>query len=143
MPKGLSGLKRLQRAPDEVKKKWMIGATAISMILVITFWIFYLNTTMPAINTGTKPETDEVKQNNNASVQSKNFESFGGTFKKGLLVISENFKNKIDEFKNQVGRDFDSLKSRIQKKNEIFIESDASPEFQPPYAEEIQPTELP
>lgn len=130
MPKALSKIKKLQRADDATKKRWLFGATAISMIFVITLWIFYLNMTLPNVN-------KEVK---NAEVDKENL---GETFKNGFRAISGDFQGKFDELKSQFNNYFDSLKSEVLENNEFLIEPTSTEEFQPTPNEAIPPTTLP
>lgn len=130
MPKVLNKIKKLQRADDATKKRWLFGATTISMIFVIALWIFYLNMTLPSINKETK----------NAEV---NEESLSGIFKNGLGVISGDFQGKFNELKFQFNHKLDSFKNEIQKNNELLIEPMSTQEFQPTPNEIVPPTALP
>ncbi len=132
MPKTLSKLKKLQRADDATKKRWLFGATAISMILVITLWVFYLNMTLPSINKETKP-----------AEAAGNGEDLGGTFKNGFRVIGGDAQKQFEGIKSQFNQYFNSVKSGVLQNNEVLVEPKATEDFQPPASEEIPPTKLP
>jgi len=131
MPKILNKIKKLRRADDATKKRWLFGATTISMIFVIALWVFYLNMTLPSIN----------KEKKIAEVN--NEESLSKIFKNGLGVISGDFQGKFNELKFQFNHKLDSFKNEIQKNNELLIEPMSAQEFQPPPNEAIPPTTLP
>ena len=44
-------LERIRRSDDSVKKRWVFGASAASMILIIALWLLSLNNLIaPAVN---------------------------------------------------------------------------------------------
>jgi len=85
---------RLQNADLTTRKRWFVGLSSVSAILLIVLWIMYLNATIPSSYNGnitegttteeTAPTTREgaIKSSTNIS---KN--SFFETMERGLLTV--------------------------------------------------------
>ncbi len=74
-------LEKIQNSDEATKKRWLVAATAVSMIIVIGFWFVYINyTTKPAVE--------------NTAVQTPNI-GFWQIFKNGLAVIYQSLKEKV------------------------------------------------
>ena len=43
-------LHKLQVLDNEAKKFWLVILTSLSALIIITFWVFYLNATIVAVN---------------------------------------------------------------------------------------------
>ncbi len=134
MPKSLNKFKQkiksLQRADEKSKKIWLIGATAISMIFVVSFWIFYLNMTLPKTTASTEKTGGQTK------------EKPWNTFSLGFKTLSKEFSEKLDEIKSGVGEQFNSVKEGIEKTNDFSLETE-SPISYPEINEEIPDAPLP
>ena len=124
-------IKTLQRADEKSKKIWLVGMTAISMILVIGLWLFYQNLTLP------KPAKISSHETN---IQTK--ENPWNTFMAGFQTLSREFSEKFGEIKNGVDQQFDTIKDQLEKTNEFSIETE-SPTSYDQSVEEIQGAPLP
>lgn len=63
-------IEKLQNLDQEAKKIWLIVLTTVSAVILIAFWLFYLNATVLAVNEVEKP-------------------GFLQVFKTGLNVVGE------------------------------------------------------
>ena len=84
-------LKKLQTSDDAVKRRWLIGSSAVMMIFVIAIWLSYFNT---LVQTNPSAPTDETTQGL----------SFWQTFKGGFGIVSHDIGDKIRNL-------FETLKS--------------------------------
>ena len=138
MPKAIANIERkikeLQRAPDNVKTRWLVGACATAMIFVIGFWVIYMNATLPKIEK--KSQAAETADTTNKK------DGTGEVFFLGLRTLTDDFKTRLEDFKNQVGQNANAFKKRIEKTNEFSLEGGQS-NFQSENADEISPTPLP
>ena len=128
-------IKELQRAPDNVKTRWFIGATTFSMAIIIGLWVVYLNATLPKIGKAEAENTDTQK--------SSKKESFFNTFNMGLNAIGEDFKEKFGVLKNQLNQNAGDLKNKLEKNNEFLIENKNGTDFLPEKRETVPKTPLP
>lgn len=78
-------IKNLQNSDPKTKKRWLIGATSITMILVITLWSFHISRFIKDLNAA-KTESNQA--------------SFTAVFTNGLKIIS---KETAAQIKNLVG----------------------------------------
>ena len=80
-------LQKIQNSDEATKKRWLIGATAISMILVIGLWLVYIQSTVKSIGNNIENQESTV--------------GFWQIFKNGLVVVfnlvKENIKIIISE----------------------------------------------
>jgi len=109
-------VKKLQRAPDGTKKIYVAGASALTVILVIIIWVYFLKTALPNIN----PLAPEAAEN-----QSRE-ESLWEVFGRGFTKIIDDFSQKFSETKNQLGQSLEELQAQLQKTNEITVEKETA-----------------
>jgi len=99
-------LRELQRADRHRKKRWLIGTTTVSMIIVIISWFFYINATIPSITQPTNNDDAKVEES-----------SFLETFKIGLRQINQTSKEQIEQTKTFLGDQF-------KRTNEFILEGE-------------------
>ncbi|MDP3974971.1 MAG: hypothetical protein Q8P88_01635 [Candidatus Jorgensenbacteria bacterium] len=75
--KTLTLLHTLQRAPESVRKKWLVGVSAAAMALVVIGWVFSLNVSLAPLS---PRETLAEKPGTFFETLGKGFEVFGATF---------------------------------------------------------------
>lgn len=111
-------IKRIQRADEKTKKRWLIGLTASAMILIIGLWLIFLNNfSLPTIApVADSPTTSSVAAAQPARPAGGKEDSIWQTFKRGLNEIIQNAKDQISAAKN-------SLEEQLQKNNETIIEN--------------------
>ena len=130
-----SYLRGIQKADDRRKKRWLIGASIIAIILILGLWVFYLSVALPQLEK--KSETAVAKE-----VPRGEGSSFLKTFIRGFSVTIDRFKEKISGLEKQtknylnnlVGALFSSNKFSIEGNNQNFFENSPEP---------IPPTPLP
>ena len=108
----------LRQSDEETKKRWLVILTSAAMILIISFWIIYLNLTIK-----------------NLSQKEENAGQFWGTMKVGLGVIYQKTASELSQASA-------NLQEILKKTNSVTIQSE---NFQAvmPSLEEIKPKKLP
>ncbi len=71
-------LVKLQNSSEQTKKRWLIGLSAASMILIIIFWLSFLNSAIDRVAT---PQPEEISGI-----------GFWQVFKTGLTTIGGSMK---------------------------------------------------
>lgn len=90
----------LQKSDEAVKKRWLIGSTAISMTLVLIMWAFYFSSTI---------------QNLNSKDSADNGIGFAATFSQGLKVIS-------GKIVDQLNKTMESAQEYMKATNSVTIQ---------------------
>jgi len=88
-------IQNVQTADEAKKKRWLFVLSAITMILVIGFWAFYLNKTITSLRS---PETAESADNQPSIQDSK--ESAWQTFLTGFETLTSQIKELITATRN-------------------------------------------
>ena len=83
-------LERLQSADEDVKKKWMIGVTAVVMVAVVYLWMGYFNGIV-----GGASQPASITPNSGAG----GF-TFWGTMQHGAALIYNAFTDKLHALGN-------------------------------------------
>lgn len=74
-------LEKIQNSDENVKKRWLIGATAVSMVLVISLWLIYVQSTIKSISNDIENQESTI--------------GFWQIFKNGFVVIFNSVKENI------------------------------------------------
>lgn len=74
-------LKKIQNSDENTRKRWLIGTTAISMVLVISLWLVYIQSTVKFISNNIEDQESTI--------------GFWQIFKNGLVVILNSVKENI------------------------------------------------
>ena len=82
-------LEKLQASEERIKKRWLIGLTAIVMVGVVYVWLAYFNNLVA----GFEAPPAEINQ-------PKGGFSFLETLKRGAAVIYDVFSDKLQAFAN-------------------------------------------
>ena len=89
--KARGGLKKIQRADDRTKRRYLVILSFLAMIIVLGFWLFYLQITLPQPARDTAVAAAEPAENGNG---------FFKTIGRGAENIINNLKNQFTELKN-------------------------------------------
>jgi len=81
-------LKKIQNSDEATKKCWLIGVTAVSMVLIISLWLVYIKFTVESFTSSAQEQESVV--------------GFWQIFKNGLKVISESVWNSIKGFVSEI-----------------------------------------
>lgn len=100
-------IKQLQRAEDKIKKRWLIGLSASSAVIIILLWLGYANLAIPAVGGGAKAAGETAPADK---------KSFFSTFSRGFEVVTDDLKSKLEEI-------ISSFRS-LNRSNEFNIKSD-------------------
>jgi hypothetical protein len=74
-------LEEIQNSDETTKKRWLIGAAAISTFLVIGLWLVYIKSTLEFSGESVKNQESVV--------------GFWQIFKNGLTIVSQSIKEGI------------------------------------------------
>lgn len=129
-------IRQIQKSDDVVKKRWFIGGSAISMIFIIALWLLSLQINTPTL---VAPKEQQPKT---AGKTEETQNSILGTFESGIHNITEGLKIKYKSFRERLGNSVGSIKSKIERTNDISIENTET-KFEPQPLEQIPPTSLP
>lgn len=77
-------LKKIQNSDEATKKRWLIGATAVSMVLIIGLWLVYIKFTVEPFTSSAQERESVVR--------------FWQIFKNGLTVTGELIWDGIKNF---------------------------------------------
>lgn len=107
-------VRRLQRLEEGQKKKWLIGLTAVAMLLFIGLWLIYL-TTIGLPNIAVKTKTAAPAE---IPAQQQE-ESLWKIFQRGWQEISSQAKENFGKAENLISE-------QIEKSNEIILNNSTS-----------------
>lgn len=99
----------LQRATPVVKRRWLVGTTAIAMVVIISAWMMYLKTAIPT--TGIATQQIEIKK-----------DSFFTTLWRGAGVVYNNIETFITNTVVRIGSGVGSLSSFVGSSRSFTIE---------------------
>ncbi|MFA6407536.1 MAG: hypothetical protein WCV80_02415 [Candidatus Paceibacterota bacterium] len=129
-------IEQLRTKDEETKKWWVVGASAISMIIIVFLWVLYLNITLPSIDTPVSTSTIPV-----ATVAPKKTSPFG-TFMEGWSVVSKDIRTKWKSFSDKTTESISGIGEGL-KGSEMIIQGDVL-QFTPSTSSEpVPPTKLP
>ena len=102
-------IKELQKADEGTKKFWLVIFSGISMTIIVTLWMVYLNATLPIISkTGDK---EQETPNRFTTGQARNNEQTAwGTFRKGWQEIKSDFDEKFNTIKQMTAESMEMIK---------------------------------
>lgn len=80
-------LKKIQNSDEATKKRWVIGATIVTIIAVIAFWFIYIDWTVKSIG------QEEIQGPSTGAWQ---------IFKNGLIVFVDSIKEIIKNFISKI-----------------------------------------
>ena len=111
-------IKGLQRSTEERKKRYLIGASSLTVIVILVIWVTFLKATLPQINPpeAGAPSPEPQQQE----------ESFWETFGRGFKNIYDGLSQKFSESKKEISRSLEDLKNQINKTNEITVQNQAT-----------------
>jgi hypothetical protein len=85
-------LEKIQNSSEKVKRRWLIIATIISMILVISLWLIYI-------------DSSSIWANNNKEENKESTTGFWDVFKTGTGVITGSIKENINDLISKLKSD--------------------------------------
>lgn len=114
-----NSFRKIQRAEEKIKKRWLVGLTASAMLIIIGLWLIFINNfSLPNIAPANQTATSSVPT-------AQKQDSIWQTFKRGLNETIKNIKEQINFSKKY-------LEEQLQKNNETFIENQNVPPLTAP-----------
>lgn len=115
----------LQVANERTKQRWIIGASAASIVVVVLLWLVYLTLTLPSLPS-MEPDvrTSTVAEETAAPSES----TFFSTFTKGFGILLKQTEAGLASFAGKIAESVATVKKGIQKKNVIEVQGTASPQ---------------
>jgi len=86
-------LEKLQSAPDEKKKFWMILFTSIVMVILVFLWLAYFNNLVASLS---RPSNIAQVQDNGTVAKSQDF-SFAETVKNSTAIVSSFLRDRVND----------------------------------------------
>lgn len=80
-------IEKLRSSDESVKIRWLIGLSAVAMIVVVSFWLVYLNYSI---------KTAGDSENQKSEI------GFWRIFKTGLKVAGDSIKSNIKNFTSKI-----------------------------------------
>ncbi len=116
-------IKRLQRADDKTKRRYLYGVSAVLMIVVVFLWLVYLNMTLPQaapeVATATSSATTSFP---GASGETKTG-SFFGTLGRGFGIVWQDLGSGFQNIGNVIGGAWQDFQNQIQRTNTLQLEA--------------------
>lgn len=82
---------RVQRSDDIIKRRWVLGSSVVSMVVVIVLWTIYVDISTPSGGTSTRAERVPAL----AAGASTSTPGFLETFGAGVSIIFDSIKRAI------------------------------------------------
>lgn len=130
--KARSYVRKLQRADDKTKKRFLVWSSIASVLLIVSLWLIYLNLTMPSLG--------EVNTERKTAISEK--VGFFDTLARGFENIRGDFEERFSGLKTDLYENLSRLKEQIERKNEFSYENKEY-EYVPETGEPAAPAELP
>ena len=105
-------LRMIQRKDESTRKRYLIIASTLAMLLVIFSWFFYLNATLPRA-AEVKTETQGVLE------EPESKESFILVLGRGFVSIASRLKRQFETTKEGLVKTFSGLTNQFKKKNKF------------------------
>lgn len=105
-------LRKVQRADDKTKKRYLIFISGLAMFFILGLWFFYLSFSLPGLNP------------NNEKENSPSGDSFLKTLGRGFTNIGAGFKEEIKSFGNSLKEGFVFFSSQIEKTRDFSLEGE-------------------
>ncbi|MDO8557159.1 MAG: hypothetical protein Q7R98_01715 [Candidatus Jorgensenbacteria bacterium] len=150
-------IREIQRANDDVKRRWLIILSSAAMIIVIGLWFLYLNVSIPALIQGkpdvsasgatstmdsahsassgqvnpseTSMSAEQTNSPENASASEEN-DSFFSVISRGAINIWSSFIGKVGLAKGEAGDRIGRLMEFLGQSREFSITA-TSTQFKP------------
>ena len=106
-------IRRLQRSNEKTKRRYVYGASAALMIIVVALWLFYLNITLPTA----VPEIATSTAVTDVSANSPAGQSFFGTLGRGAAIVWGEVAKGVGNIGGLVGGAWQGFQKQIQKTN--------------------------
>ncbi len=123
-------IKRAQSRDEKTKKKYLVIASSVSMVIVIFLWILYLNTSVPAVTDNTASSTAAETSTFNylpQPSQNENQNSFFQTLGRGFAEIKDStgnsFTGAVGSLKNWWTGTINQIKNEFRKTNNLNLEN--------------------
>ncbi|MCL4404321.1 hypothetical protein M1432_03185 [Patescibacteria group bacterium] len=110
-------IKRLQRSNERTKRRYVYGASAALMVVVVVLWLLYLNITLPTAVPGIATSTAETS----ASETAPTGQSFFGTLGRGAAIVWGEVAKGVGNIGGLVGGAWQGFQKQIQKTNTFEV----------------------
>lgn len=81
-------IEKIQDSDEAAKKRWLIASSAVTMILVISLWLVYINNTIQPVNNVIEKQESEI--------------GFWQIFKNGLNIVGESIWDGVKSFISKI-----------------------------------------
>lgn len=137
-------IRKVQHADLAVRRKWFVGGTVATMLLVLLVWAAYLNLNIPsvasAVPAGASSSTAPEATTSAPAAPAK--PGVLDTFGAGFDRIGQGLSDAYRSFSDSLTGSFEAMKERLGATNDISVQRNA-PNFSFPGLETVPPTHLP
>ncbi|MEK7062323.1 MAG: hypothetical protein AAB940_01125 [Patescibacteria group bacterium] len=81
-------LKQIQESDEQIKKRWLILMSIVSMAIIVAVWLFFLNS--------------PIEKNEAGKIEVPEETSFWQVFKVGLNSVSGSFGDNLRDLYNEI-----------------------------------------
>lgn len=107
-------IKEIQRSDQKIKRRWLIGSTAVVMVIIVFLWIGYLNFTVPEVSQNRDVIENQVETVEEPQKSDSIFSVFSRGFKITIRSVSETFGRITDK----VSKIISSTRKRLENVKE-------------------------
>jgi hypothetical protein len=104
-------IRHIQNSEDKIKKRWLIGLSGISMVIVILLWGVYLNISIPTLESGEEEKNTGDEKG----------ESFFAVFERGFRIVAGNVMGQASGAIKGIEEMIGKIKSQVERSNEFII----------------------
>lgn len=127
-------LRKVQRAPEPQRKRWLVLSSSLAIVAVVGLWVLYLNYTVPYPEGWNEGKTAVAAEE---TTEEENGNSVGKTLGRGFSAIFDQFLDKWNEAKGEMGKAFESAKEVLEKGNQLTLEATPPPAGGTPSSPEL------
>ena len=131
-------LRAIQRSDDVTKKRWVIRASILSMVVVVGLWFGYLKLTLPPTNVVLSAAPEKQAENSGETR-----EGFWVILKRGITNISQTAKEGFTNIRGSFQGSLKQLETGVGTGNTFSVEGTVLNPLAPQEEEPIPPTPLP
>ncbi len=136
-----SFIRELQRSDDQRKHRWLVGTSAVSMVIVVGLWVIFLNVSVPTVSSGVATASGTVHSVPGDETTSPQ-DSFGAVLGRGFSIVTDTLGRTLGTAGQAVWQSVALLFSRVAAPHEFTLTPPEHP-YLPPQPDPVPTTRLP
>lgn len=114
-------IERIRNSNERTKKRFIIVASTLSMLVVVSLWVVYLNLTIPSLGGLAAPILSATSSDITSESAPAVNDSFFGVIIRGAKVIGGNITQQFVSLKENAVNEFTKIGGLAAKKNESVV----------------------